>query len=80
LTEKASITDRGAVLLGKYVACDAYDKAKPLRVVTHAHADHLIGLRQSLRTCEKVLMTKATKDLVDVMRGPFFSWEGLLKR
>ena len=67
------------MLLGKYVACDAYDKAKPLRVVTHAHADHLIGLRQSLRTCEKVLMTKATKDLVDVMRGPLFLMGGLVE-
>jgi putative mRNA 3-end processing factor len=79
LIEKASITDRGAVLLGKYVACDAFDKAKPLRVVTHAHADHLIGLRQSLRTCDKVLMTKATKDLIDVMRGPLFLMRGLVE-
>ncbi|MEM3464720.1 MAG: MBL fold metallo-hydrolase [Candidatus Bathyarchaeia archaeon] len=79
MTEKASITDRGAVLLGKYVACDAFDKGKPLRVVTHAHADHLMGLRQSLRTCEKVLMTKATKDLIDVMRGPLFLMGGFVE-
>ncbi|MEM3581149.1 MAG: MBL fold metallo-hydrolase [Candidatus Bathyarchaeia archaeon] len=69
---KANITERGAVLLGKSVACDAFDDSKPLRVVTHAHADHMIGLQQSLRTCEKVLMTKATKDLIDVMKNPLF--------
>jgi putative mRNA 3-end processing factor len=79
LTQKASITDKGAVLLGKYVACDAFDETKPLRVVTHAHADHMMGLRQSLRTCEKVLMTKATKDLIDVMRGSLFLMGGFVE-
>ena len=76
LSLKAAITQKGAVLLGKYVACDAFDESKPLRVITHAHADHMIGLQQSLRTCEKVLMTKATKDLINVMRGPLFLMGG----
>jgi len=79
LSIKATITHRGAVLLGKNVACDAFDESKPLRVVTHAHADHMIGLQQSLRTCEKVLMTKATKDLIDVMRGPLFLMGGFVE-
>jgi putative mRNA 3-end processing factor len=35
----------------------------PYRVVTHAHADHLYGLRKSVKCCEKVIMTKATRDL-----------------
>jgi len=73
---KASITRTGAVLLGKYVACDGFDEHRPLRVVTHAHADHLIGLQQSLRRCEKLLMTPATKDLIDVMKGPLFLMMG----
>jgi len=76
---KATITARGAVLLGKYVACDAFNEPMPLRVVTHAHADHMTGLHRSLRACEKVLMTKATKDLIDVMRGPLFLMGGLVK-
>jgi putative mRNA 3-end processing factor len=76
---KASITYRGAVLLGKYVACDAFDESKPLRVVTHAHADHMMGLQQSLRTCEKVLMTRATKSLIDVLMGPLFLMGGLVE-
>src|SRR4030067_3780210 len=63
-------TQRGAVLLGDSVACDAFDDSRPLRVVTHAHADHLGGLRTSLKTCDKVLMTKATKDLIKVIEGP----------
>ncbi len=79
LFSKADITWRGAVLLGKNVACDASDDSKPLRVVTHAHADHMIGLQQSLRTCEKVLMTKATKDLIDVMKSPLFLMGGFVE-
>jgi putative mRNA 3-end processing factor len=76
MLEKASINRRGAILLGKYVACDAFEESKPLRVVTHAHADHMVGLQQSLKKCEKVLMTKATKDLIDVLRGPLFLMGG----
>jgi len=66
---KATVTERGAILLGRSVACDAFDPSKPLRVVTHAHADHMNGLRQSLRNSEKVLMTKATKDLIGVLES-----------
>jgi putative mRNA 3-end processing factor len=79
LSSRATVTDRGAVLLGKNVACDAFEETTPLRVVTHAHADHMTGLRQSLRTCEKVLMTKATKDMIDVMRSPLFLMNGLVE-
>ena len=76
---KASITKKGAVLLGKYIACDGFDKDRPLRVVTHVHSDHLLGLRQSLRECEAVVMTPATKDLIDVMRSPLFLMRGDVK-
>ena len=76
---KANVTVKGAVQLGKYFACDAFDEKMPLRVVTHAHADHMMGLRQSLRTCEKVLMTKATKDLIDVLRSPLFLMGGFVE-
>jgi putative mRNA 3-end processing factor len=61
------VTKSGAVLLGDNVACDAHEASRPLRVVTHAHADHLYGLRTSLKGCEKVLMTKATRDLTQTL-------------
>jgi putative mRNA 3-end processing factor len=70
LIENASVTHRGAVLLVNSVACDAYADDRPLRVVTHAHADHTGGLRWSLRECQKVVMTEATRDLIDVLEGP----------
>lgn len=70
LFANATVTQRGAVLLGDSVACDAFEENRPIRVVTHAHADHLSGLRRSLKTCERVLMTKPTRDLVKVIEGP----------
>lgn len=76
---KAMVTDKGAVLLGRNLACDAFEPDRLLRVVTHAHADHMIGLRQSLRTGQKVLMTKATKDMIDVMKTPLFLMGGLVE-
>ena len=76
MSAKATITDNGAVILGRSVACDAFEATKPLRVVTHAHADHMTGLRQSLRACEQVLMTRATKDMIDVMKTPLFLMGG----
>jgi putative mRNA 3-end processing factor len=79
MAEKASVTENGAVLLGKNVACDAFDETRPIRIVTHAHADHMAGLPQSLRKCRKVLMTEATKDLINAMRGPFYLAAGQLE-
>jgi len=72
MSSKVDITPRGAVLLGKYTACDAFNEANPLRVVTHAHSDHMLGLKESLENCEAVLMTPATKDLIDALKGPLF--------
>ncbi len=69
LSGKAGVSERGAVLLGDSVACDAFDADRPLRVVTHAHADHLGGLRRSLRSGQRVLMTAATRDLIGVVNG-----------
>ncbi len=66
MAERAHVTKNGAILLGDSVACDAYDK-RPIRVVTHAHSDHLYGLRKSVKCCEKVIMTPATRDLAETL-------------
>lgn len=79
MLSKAGVTERGAVLLGKYVACDGFDETRPLRVVTHAHSDHMLGLRQSLMQCESLVMTPSTKDLIDVLMGPLFLMMGNVK-
>lgn len=61
------------------MACDAFNDFMPLRIVTHAHADHMVGLRRSLTACEKVLMIEATRDLIDVLRGPLFLMGGYVE-
>ncbi|XHH10080.1 MAG: MBL fold metallo-hydrolase [Candidatus Bathyarchaeia archaeon] len=71
LAERAYVTKTGAVLLGDNVACDAFDADRPLRIVTHAHADHLGGLRKSIKCCEKVIMTPATRDLAEILNPTF---------
>ncbi len=76
---KATVTTKGAILLGTYAACDAFDETRPLRVVTHAHYDHTIGLKQSLKKCEAVVMTPATKDLIEVLKGSTFLTAGKVK-
>ena len=79
IKSKADVTNLGAVLLGKHVACDAYDESRPIRVVTHAHADHMIGLGKSLKNCEVTVMTPATSDLIDALKGPRFLSKGKVK-
>ena len=76
---KASITKFGAILLGKHVACDAYDEYRPLRVVTHAHADHMVGLGKSLKNGEVTVMTPATKDMIEALKGSQWLARGLVK-
>ena len=72
MASKASVTRTGAILLGRHVACDQHDDARPIRVVTHAHYDHTGGLQTSLQKCRSVIMTPATKDLLTAMRSPSF--------
>jgi len=64
----ASVNARGAVLLGDTLTCDAHGP-RPVRLVSHAHADHLEGLGTSLRQCEAVLATPLTRALLAVLKG-----------
>lgn len=75
---EASIADNGAVLLGKSFTCDAHTE-KPVRIVTHAHADHISELRESLQRCNSVIMTPATRELAEALYGlrPFLFVEKL---
>jgi putative mRNA 3-end processing factor len=79
INSKANVTKLGAVLLGQHVACDAYDETRPIRVVTHAHADHMVGLGKSLKNGEVTIMTPATKDMIDALKGTRFLSRGPVK-
>jgi putative mRNA 3-end processing factor len=65
---EAEIDRGGAILLGKNTVCDSHAD-RPLRVVTHAHTDHMLGLEESLEKCDLVLATTATMELIGVLRG-----------
>jgi len=65
---KARILENGAVLLGQSIVCDAHVD-RPIRIVTHAHVDHIRELKKSLEKCEKVIMTPATRDLYSELYG-----------
>ena len=66
--EKASVAKNGAVLLARSVVCDAHAK-RPVRVVTHAHWDHIGGLERSITSCDAILMTPATRGILGVLRS-----------
>ena len=79
IQSKANVTSLGADLLGQHVACDAYDENRSIRVVTHAHADHMVGLGKSLKNSEVTIMTPATKDMIDALKGPRFLSRGIVE-
>lgn len=64
---KAEVTVNGAILLGKYFSCDAHDPHRPIRVVTHAHVDHIVNLSESLKQSKLIIMTEATRDLLEIL-------------
>jgi len=76
---KATITKNGAILLGKHTTVDAHEKTRPIRIITHAHADHLIGLHQSLKHSHTTIMTPATKDFIKALKGPQLLQKGNVK-
>ncbi|MCD6412023.1 MAG: hypothetical protein J7L20_06350 [Thermoplasmata archaeon] len=61
------ISRNGAILLGRNVACDAFAERK-VRIVTHAHSDHMLGLEESLRY-SNVYATPATAELIRLFKG-----------
>jgi putative mRNA 3-end processing factor len=75
LRKKASITNEGAILVGNHIACDGADLNKPISIFSHAHGDHVKQFESALSSCEAVLVTKETKNLLIADRG---NW--LLKR
>jgi putative mRNA 3-end processing factor len=68
MKELAVVAGNGAVLLGRTLTCDAHYK-RPVRLVTHAHSDHLLHLDASLRECEAVLATPLTRDFLGILKG-----------
>jgi len=64
-----AVSKSKAILLGDSVACDSHEDGREVRVVTHAHYDHVLGLRESLRRCKVVYATPLTRDMLTVLYG-----------
>jgi putative mRNA 3-end processing factor len=65
------ILGNGAVLIGRNFVCDAHAN-RFIRIVTHAHIDHTLGLDESFSSCKHVIMTPTTKELIETLyRFPF---------
>ncbi len=60
------VAGTGAVLLGCTVAADGYYR-RPLRVVTHAHSDHLLGISKSVKESLLIVATEITLRMMNVL-------------
>jgi len=69
LNHKVSISKTRAILLGRYIACDGTTIERPIAVISHAHGDHSEGFESALASCDAVLMTPETRDLLIADRG-----------
>lgn len=50
------------------MVCDAHT-TRPIRLITHAHSDHISGIKESLSECQWVIATPITKELIGVLKG-----------
>ncbi len=62
----ADVTPAGAILLGEDVVADGYHK-RLIRVVTHAHQDHIKGLSKSFRDSLFVIATDLTFQFLKIL-------------
>ncbi|MEB3779027.1 MAG: MBL fold metallo-hydrolase [Desulfurococcales archaeon] len=62
----ADVKSNGAVLLGMDVVADSY-WPRIIRVVTHAHSDHLMGINRSIKESLFVVATEVTHRFLDVL-------------
>ncbi|MEM4969963.1 MAG: MBL fold metallo-hydrolase [Sulfolobales archaeon] len=62
----ATITCRGAVLLGKSLSIDGHE-AHRIRVVTHAHSDHMLDIGESIKSSPKIIAHPATLEIMSIL-------------
>ncbi|MEN2999604.1 MAG: MBL fold metallo-hydrolase [Acidilobaceae archaeon] len=62
----AAVSREGAVLLGRSFAADAH-APRPVRIVTHIHADHIVELERSFRESTLIVATDYTMELLEIL-------------
>jgi putative mRNA 3-end processing factor len=64
--DHVKILHTGAIRVGKNIAIDGYAEVQ-VRVVTHAHLDHVVGLSDSIKSSKKIVGTPITLDLLEIL-------------
>jgi len=64
LLSKVKITQQHAIVFKDIVSIDGHYENSIVRIVTHAHKDHLYGLNVSVKESSLIAMTKATHDIL----------------
>lgn len=65
---RQSFLPGGPILLGDTACCDGFS-LKPVRVITHAHDDHIKDFETSLGHHDAILMLPATLDILYAIKG-----------
>lgn len=76
---QASISDKGAVLIGKYLSCDGFDEERTAGAITHFHGDHIHKLETSLQFYGDIFVTPATRDILIAIKGDWLKHRRNLK-
>ncbi len=59
-----NITLNGAILFSSDIAVDGHEDNSIVRIVTHIHSDHIVGLRSSIRKLRYIAGTPQTLDML----------------
>jgi putative mRNA 3-end processing factor len=66
LLKHVNILDNGAILLGENISVDGHG-GRRIRVVTHAHSDHVNQLSDSVKESETILATPVTIEMIELL-------------
>ncbi|MGB9827284.1 exonuclease [Thermosphaera chiliense] len=66
LLKHVNILENGAILLGENISVDGHG-GRRIRVVTHAHSDHVNQLSDSVRESEIILATPVTIEMIELL-------------
>ncbi|MET1101975.1 MAG: MBL fold metallo-hydrolase [Pyrodictiaceae archaeon] len=61
------ITSTGAIVLAKGIAVDGYMDSSIVRVVTHIHSDHILGLEKDIKNRRSIVATPLTHDMLEIL-------------
>ncbi len=64
--QTATVSKEGAILLGDLFEIDGF-ASRPVRVITHFHSDHLIGINKSKKHATFLIATKATLESLKLL-------------